>query len=473
MRIIAICLAAVVLLGSQGTWTFLDGSPGFASLGSLGPGGRQARAGTTLTTYLPLLAKTYALGAPSVLGIDSGEPIDDARLRMVAEAGGKWIRVSLLWSTIEPSNTTPDNFNWSIYDPMFARVAQWGLSPIVIVTGNPSWAADTTCGPINRTSLQEFGQFLAALVSRYGRPTYQVKYWELYNEPDNSNSIKYAFLGGCWGNNGREYGQMLQAAYPAIKTADPGANVVLGSLAYDGFSDNMNGIFIRGFLDDVLDRQKGNGGAFFDTLGFHYYSLFHVFWDPYGRDLIGKANFLRSKLASYGLSKAMILTEIGQPSGTSGTYQGNDEMQSDYVVKAFVRSMAADIKVAIWFSLADYDNQKLGLVDNNLSPKLSYQAFGALSTLLSGAIYNRPVDTTTYPGVEGYVFTVPGGTTEKWVLWASGDSAVTVTLPGLRARVVDKLGRASILNDDDDGHMDGRLNVRVTSSPVYLEVISG
>ncbi len=469
VRIIALCFAAVVLLASQGT--FWNGSPGSASLRSLGPGGRQARAGTTLTTYLPFLSKTYALGASSLMGIDMGDPDDDTKARLVAEAGAKWIRISLHWSRVEPSNTTPGNFNWSEYDQMLARVAQWGLSPIVVVSGNPSWAADTSCGPINRTSLQEFGQFLAAAVSRYGRPPYQVKYWEIYNEPDNSNSTKYAFLGGCWGNNGREYGQMLQVAYPAVKTADPGANVVLGSLAYDNFTE-VNGPFVRGFLDDVLDPRKGNGGPFFDILGFHYYYLFRSFWEPYGKDLIGKANFLRSRLASYALSKPMILTEVGMPSGTAGTFQGTDDMQSDYVVKAFVRSMAANLKVAIWFSLMDFDNQKLGLVDNSLAPKRSYEAFEALAPVLSGAIYNRLVDSTTYPGVEGYVFTVPGGTTEKWVLWASGDSAVMVTLPGLRVRVVDKLGWASILKDGDDGQWDGWLNVRVTSSPVYLEVIS-
>lgn len=464
-KVLALCLVAGSLWGGRAGWELLEayGLPPQKPE----PSGLQAQEGGANKTYLPFLAKSYALG-PNVLGIDAGNLDDDAKVRKVTEAGAKWVRVAVSWSKVEPQNTAPAYFDWSESDAMLAKAAQSGLSPIVIIIGNPSWAAGTSCGPLYSAALPELAQFLTALVGRYGQPPYQVKYWELYNEPDNGNAIRYGWLGGCWGNNGREYGQLLQVAYPAIKAADLEAKVVFGSLAYDNFTET-NGPFVRVFLDDALDPLKGNAGPFFDVFAFHYYYLFAINWESYGKDLIGKANFLRSKMASYGISKPMVLTEVGQPSGTSGDFQGSDDMQSSYVVQAFARSMASDLKVVIWYSLADYDAQKLGLLDSSLSPKPAYNAFKTLSAELAGAVYRRPIE-ASYLGVEGYVFSAVEGAGEKWVLWASGGTPVSLTLPASQARTVTKLGQASIVSDGADGAWDGQVHLIVTSSPLYLQL---
>lgn len=130
---------------------------------------------------------------------------------------------------MEPSNTTPGNFNWSAYDGGFADASAKGLLPLVNISGNPDWAATTSCGPISPAYLPEFASFLSALVNRYSKPPYNVHYWEIYNEPDNTD-VNRAWLGGCWGGKGKEYGDMLKTAYPAIKAADPDAEVMLGSI---------------------------------------------------------------------------------------------------------------------------------------------------------------------------------------------------------------------------------------------------
>ena len=75
------------------------------------------------------------------------------------------------------------------------------------------------------------------VVERYGSPPYNVKYWELGNEPDAAwQHIASDSVFGCWGDvnapfyGGQHYGEMLKEVYPQIKSTDPDAHVVVGGL---------------------------------------------------------------------------------------------------------------------------------------------------------------------------------------------------------------------------------------------------
>jgi len=70
-----------------------------------------------------------------------GEERDERVLALAQQAGVRWVRIYLSWATIEPSNTTPGNYNWTGYDSLFANLASYGFIPIVTISSNPSWAA--------------------------------------------------------------------------------------------------------------------------------------------------------------------------------------------------------------------------------------------------------------------------------------------------------------------------------------------
>jgi alpha-L-arabinofuranosidase len=79
-------------------------------------------------------------------------------------------------------------------------------------------------------------------VERYSAPPYNVKYWEIYNEPDapkNTNEPPYGMIYGCWGISGdtyfggEAYGEMLKVVYPYIKSANSSAQVLVGGLLLD------------------------------------------------------------------------------------------------------------------------------------------------------------------------------------------------------------------------------------------------
>ena len=233
---------------------------------------------------------------------------------LVAGLGASWARTSVWWDRTEPANTTPDNYDWTEPDKDFIALEQLGLTPIVLVLQNPDWAATTSCGPIDLVSLEEVAEFVAALAERYdgdedydgdgiadGPAMPDVTHWEFYNEPDCHDEEIGEWLGGCWGNNGAEYAQLLAAAWEAMHAVNEDTVILFGSLAAEPirawFNFKMDG---GDFLDDALEYMVTHPGNYFDWMNFHYYCTFEVRWNPYGEGISGKAEYLRQRLAGHG-----------------------------------------------------------------------------------------------------------------------------------------------------------------------------
>ena len=146
------------------------------------------------------------------------------------QSGAGWARVPLAWASVEPQNTTPDKYRWAAADAAVAAAADACLNIIVTHESAPSWAATHRYGEIDKVSLEEFKEYMAALVERYdgdgiadapNSPV--VNHWELYNEPDGGDLLNDT----TWGTKGAKYAQMLAAVYPVIKKANPNAQVLI------------------------------------------------------------------------------------------------------------------------------------------------------------------------------------------------------------------------------------------------------
>jgi len=437
----------------------------------------------TTTVYLPIVAKYYDPSLVAPFGIETH---DYELLSRATEARMKWIRVSLRWDEVEP---TKGSYNWAIYDDRLGKIAAAGLTPIVYIWKNPSWAAATDCGPLYNN--QDLADFLAATVSRYKDGPYGVKYWEIYNEPDGWRTGTI----GCMGSDVPQYVDLLRAAYDTIKSLDPEAQVLLGGLAMVGGA-NLN------FLDQVL---ANGGGDFFDIVSFHFYASqinqTYTCADPdcTVRGLLGKAGIITQTLTQWGYDKPVMLTETAKRCTSAypdvAPCSAEElERQADYVPILNVRGMSEDLESIIWFTLEWPGFYHSSLLDQSGNPKLAYLAYQTLSRELAGARYSgRMEDPYLYcPEIEGHIFSTRGGTREKMVLWTnpvvdwteSGDpipcEGGEVTrwmefrledLPSGQLRVVDKYGAERILTDggDDTGIEDGLVTVEVTSSPIYVE----
>ena len=389
---------------------------------------------------------------------------DDAHFDKLIQAAAYSTRYShLSWARLEPINTTADNFNWEIYDQTMAGYGDKGLSPIIIFSDIPSWAGDTQSGPFNDTARGDFAKFVGAVVNRYSRPPYNIKYWEFFNEPDGTRPDYWAII-NTWGYYGKEYALMLKAVYPVVKAADPAARVVMGGLAYDNFVNGDSGNFYQRFINDVIET---GGADYFDIMNFHYYYFARETWG----NIIGKADTLKAILAWYGISKPTICSEVGIWGDDS-----NLALQARYVPKVFSRGISAGLEAVLWFPLSTeaghiFDGGLLREEDLS-NPKPAYISYQTMTSELGNYIYSAVVGTGD-PNLEGYEFISSSTGKTKEVIWAEEDTSGHISFPYDRIRVVEIDGTEHNITDSGSGDYDGRNNgqvrIPITSSPVYVE----
>lgn len=421
---------------------------------------------------------------------------DDVFMNLLGNSGAGWARTFLEWEFIEPAMTTPPTFNWGPYDAGLKLLVDRGVQPYLNLVDAPDWAAFPTCGPTKNDQMaQRWLMFVRAAVERYSKAPYNVKYWVLYNEPDFRMKDPTARLGGgwgggCWGNNAKEFGQMLRATYPVIKSADPGATVVMGPLASDGCGD-----FNCDFLKQVMDPAIGNAADSFDMASFNYFSYYRRNWEQYGTSILGKAEGLRRVMASIGKVKPLIVAETGMwIEGSSGKNAVDQEIYIGQVMtQALVdrgRAGANGIQIATWFNLRDSDDpeDRWGLATTGGKAKSSYTAFQTWVKEMAGARYVRNESESTYgqsparqcdsgpyfcDALQKYIFAAPSGE-EKWVLWIDpgptkrGEVTRTnatrvVELPADRIVAVrDRLGNPVTYKTEGN-----RATLTLTESPIY------
>ena len=405
--------------------------------------------------------------------------------QMVA-AGARWAHTHIHWREVEYQR---GRYDWSRLDIQLGNLAAHGFQIIVTVNGNPEWAAATVCGPIDAEDVPAFAAFLAAAVARYSVPPYNVRHWALYNEADNGDPVNFPWLGGCWGMRhrnhaagagGAAYAAMLRQVYPAMKAANPQVQVWIGGLAHDWFTDNSQnpGIFDRDFLDQIL---AAGGGPYFDAINFHYFHAWEGAWstsDRYNRGIVRKAGSLRERAARYGVSKPLVVTELGHPTGADDPGQNaglSDEITARVVWQLHAQGMAANLTPLIWLEAVDepplaYD---YGLLRSDLTPKQSYTAYKAMTRELAGARFRRV--RRDYPSnVWGYDFLVGG--TVKTLVWATGSTAIAfpVGTSGGTLRVVDTLGDEQFISDGGSGDKDGRngfVSLEIDVNPLLVMVV--
>ena len=431
--------------------------------------------------FLPMSMRDYPR-LPTTLGLQMHSISAGNGFSLAAQTSAYWVRYNAFdWNAIEPRRTDPPTYLWSaVYEASLINAAHAGMQVIATVKFTPSWArkvSSSSCSAVRADAFDEYAQFLTALVRRYSAAPYNVRYWELGNEVDVDPSEVPSNSGfGCWGDindyyyGGGFYAEMLKVAYPAIKAADPRAQVMLGGLLMDCDPTQSAGQRCERsrFLEGVL---RAGGAPYFDILSFHGYVLFngtlrldiqHPGWVARGGAVLGKIDFLREVLRNYGVSKPIMDTEGAlvcdpynysacRPVGTAFY-----EAQADYVVWLYVRNWAEGLVGTVWYDFQDGGWRYSGLLDANGTPRPAYFAFKFLGEELRGATYRGRVD--QYSGVAGYAFTQPGK--RIWVLWTPDEVARTIALPAETLRVLDKYGNVIATGA-------GALSLK---SPVYVEL---
>jgi hypothetical protein len=423
------------------------------------------------TAYLPFVAKRAPVF--DTFGVEIYRISNAYGLQKAIEAGTIWVRRNgLLWSEVEATQGT---YQWNASLEQELKTAQQnGMQVILVVRGTPTWArqySDYPCGRIKSDALDEFAEFLYQAVKRYSVPPYNVKYWQIWNEPDAPRLLAYRntdSVYGCWGDpndpyyGGGYYAEVLKVVYPrmiqAAQEVNTSIKVVVGGLLMgcnpniaDKCADTQS-LYLEGIL------QNG-GGNYFDMVAFHAYDFYYSRLGQYGNENWGarwnestviakKAQFLRDILSRYNTVKPLIVTEAALKCGQTGDepFCQTDTLENTkayYVAQNYALSRVEGIPLNIWYSLSS-TWANTALLDRSNNPKPAYYAYKVVREKLDGATFNRNI--TEYANVKGYEFLSHGK--RIWFVWSIAEDAnknslpVNITLPTTPSAIWDVFGNA-------------------------------
>lgn len=428
---------------------------------------------TTYTTYIPFVL--YHTGEANIFGIEMETEWNEGLFDLAHDAGVDWVRRNgVIWNEIEAVEGTRD---WSMMASLEAEMRLLRdkyMKMILIVRGVPGWAQTENghaCGPIAQDKFSAFADFMYELVVRYSQPPFNVHYWEIGNEPDfpyTERDIPF----GCWGDStdpyygGEYYGEMLKVIYPAIKAADPQAEVLVGGLLLDCDPNNPpqgKDCTSSKFLEGIL---RVGGGSAFDGVSFHSYDYYNGVLGSYcnqnwggastttGPILDLKAAYILSILQQYNVdNKYLMNTENAL---LCNNYACNDDFEltkAIYIAQSYADGLASNVSSVIWYSYTG-TWQSTKLVNGVSNPLPAYYALQASSRIFDGMKFNQKISMENLN-----IYEFKGRGDRVWILWSIDGLVHPVTLPAIPVKMWDFLGNSMIPQG----------TVEVGISPIYLE----
>jgi len=196
------------------------------------------------------------------------QPLDQAR-----DMSAGWVRATLRWSDLEPQ---PGAYSWGALDTLAEGSQARGLRLLLAVTRSPAWATASGNGGLPDKP-EAFGAFMGALAGHAAGRVGAYEIWPAANS---------AAANGGTVAKPAQYAAALEAAYTAIKRADPCALVLFGALlpAPPNTPDAADDLaFYRGVL-------AYNGGETRNS-----YDILAVQLNTSG--VLGKGNWSRANMA--------------------------------------------------------------------------------------------------------------------------------------------------------------------------------
>jgi hypothetical protein len=329
------------------------------------------------------------------IGVVPPRAYGDSDTRAMRPAGITSVRAWFSGAQVERQR---GDFNWGQVDQTVATNARAGMSTLPYLFGTPAWAAGLdgwycepeTCvrlAPRSDASRQEFASFAGAAARRYGpggafwrqhddlRPL-PIRIWQIWNEPN---------LSSFWGPavDPMAYGELVKAAAPAIRAADPSAQILLAGLT--GTKTNSKRMSSARFLNQLYTVPGVT--AAFDGIAVH----------PYNRTVrgtLGQVRAARRIATAHGDDAGLWVTELGWASagkrrwGLVKSPDGQARMLRR-ALKGLERNAARwDVRAAYWFTWRDSDAGAAvcgwcpwaGLIDRIGRQKPAYEALRRLTS---------------------------------------------------------------------------------------------
>ncbi len=436
--------------------------------------------------YLPTVRHNSPLRS-SFLSFEAiAGTLGQSKIARLADAlGARWTRISAAsWRRVQPNQG--DSYDWSalsVLERDLLAANRAGLTPMVTVLDSPAWATVTggTCGAIQEERFADFAAFMRALVTRYKEPPFNVRHWELGNEPDVDPALVPPDSGfGCWGNKndpyygGEQYGRMLNAVTPAIKAVDPGAKVITGGLLL-GTPETENKQDLgepEKFFEGILRAAEAQN---FDIVAYHIYD-FHSgnapIWNRPEYEGIekGKPRFLQAIMRQYDVSKPLIANEVAylwcedRPNSPCAPPTAEFfDAQADAAPRLFSRTLSVgNIEHMTWYLLNGPGFRQSGLLDSSQNPRPVYIAYQQFARQV-GSSTAPPTQVQDYgESFEAYRFVSAGKVVD--VVWSRDAQPRQLNIPQSQfLTAFNRDGQAIV-----PASQDGNAVLTVGSGAVYI-----
>ena len=369
-----------------------------------------------------------------------------------ADLGVGWERILFYWNEIQPFG--PDSWNTlHVMEEWLHEANAHDRTVVGVLKNTPLWATDSPYA-----SGVPYGLYLPDddpenLWANYVRRVAQyyaplgVHNWIVWNEPD----IAPGTYGHEFSGTMDDYYQLLKVAYRVIKAEDPTATIHLGAVTY--WHD-------PGYLGRFLQLVAADPTAAANNYYFDVISL-HIYFRPETIPVIVDNALTAQQTAGITPPKPIWINETNARPSMDPEWPVQVEhfvldldQQAWYIIQAFALGFAAEAERIAVYKLVDVNlppgGESWGLIrPHDFSKRPAYFAYKTLIEHTAGFV--PPVQQQQDALYQLVTFERPQGLTR--VLWARGQTPVSVTLPATAesATLVTALGDMQTIQPQADG----------------------
>lgn len=377
---------------------------------------------------------------PNGIGINVFGNPSEKEVKLMSEAGVKWVRIDLVWSNIEQSKGIY-NFRDTGYDQFIGLLSKYNIQPYLILDYSNNLYENEMSVTTNegRHAFAEFAKVAAKRYKNLGA------IWEVWNEPN---------LPHYWETTPSytDYTLLVSSVAPVINEFDP-SGVVIGPAISGVRGDSLTWLeetFKLGLLDYI------------DAISVHPYRKF----EP--ETVANDYDTIQSLIEDYSDKKLPIISgEWGYFVENIPNTYAEEIRQAQNLTRMLLVNYWKGVPVSILYEWKNsgedpnYMHDNYGIMKDANTPKLSYDAIKTFSTTLNGYFYSERMETESR---NDYIlkFTNLEGE-EILVLWTTGsEHIIDYSYPSGTGELIGMLGDVNSFN------WNNKMSIKLTKSPSYL-----
>ena len=369
---------------------------------------------------------------------------DPAEIKMIADAGFRWVRTDFKWELTEAEH---GKYDFKRYEPLVSELGKHNIRALFILDyGNPLYTQDMSV----RTpeAREAFARWAVAAAKHFsGRGII----WEVFNEPNHPI---------FWPPkpNVHEYTALAAAVAKAFQSEAPNEKLI--GPASSGIEFN--------FLESCFAAGLLNQWA---AVSIHPYRQ----TDP--ETVASEYSLLRETIQSYQprseRSSEIFSGEWGYSSAWSGM---SEQKQAALLARQFLTNVANGIPLSIWYDWQDDGSDPaeaehhFGLVSYRsgrsteaLETKPAYLAAKTLIANLRGFIFQERL---LVGSDDDYVLVFSQGSERRYAAWTTSSTPHRVMIPHVTGLF--NVTRLTGENGGTRAPNSGTLSIDLTTSPLYL-----